>query len=145
MCPYTHVRYKANVKFDVLYVELRGCMKTYFASLSIGKAILWCYLIWYLVTLCFYFDPAPGIWLNALGISVIIGIGLNLSVSGGGKPREFWQVFRLFLMPFCVSSFSSLIKGKGFFLIFPPSPGELFVSVGLCVVFVVTISNLRVR
>jgi hypothetical protein len=28
------------------------------------------------------------------------------------------------LMPFCVSSFSQLIKGKGFVLVFPPSAHE---------------------
>ena len=25
-----------------------------------------------------------------------------------------WALFRLFLMPFCVSNFSSLVKGRGF-------------------------------
>ena len=33
-------------------------------------------------------------------------------------------MLRLFLMPFCVSSFSQLIKGKGFVLVFPPDLHE---------------------
>ena len=44
----------------------------YLAKLETGKLILWCYLIWCLVTLCFYFDPSPAIWLNSIGISAII-------------------------------------------------------------------------
>ena len=70
------------------------------------------------MTLGFYFDPSPAIWLNAAGISAIIGIALLLSVSlPPGAKRDPWQTFRLFMMPFGVSSFSQLIKGQGFILI----------------------------
>lgn len=108
----------------------------YIENMSFGKAILWCYLIWYLVTVVFYFDPTPTIWLNSIGISVIIGVGLILSVSGTntGK-RDFWQTVRLFMMPFCVSSFSALIKGKGYMLIVPPEPKVATISVAACVIF----------
>jgi len=34
-------------------------MIRYFCKLTKGKMVLWCYLIWYLVTVFFYFDPAP--------------------------------------------------------------------------------------
>jgi hypothetical protein len=54
-----------------------------------------------------------------------------------------WQVFRLFAMPFCVSSFSSLIKGKGFWLVLSPSPRELAANVALCATFVLTVFLLR--
>ena len=37
----------------------------------------------------------------------------------------------LFLMPFCVSSFSALVKGKGFFLIFSPHPWEIVLALAL--------------
>lgn len=40
-------------------------------------------------------------------------------------------------MPFCVSSFSALIKGRGFFLIFPPSWTENLVALGSCATFCV--------
>ena len=70
--------------------------------------------------------PTPAIWLNALGISAIIGIALYLSVREPGKPPpDRWTTLRLFLMPFCVSSFSQLIKGKGFVLVFPPDLHEI--------------------
>jgi hypothetical protein len=72
-----------------------------------------------------------------VGISGIIGIALYLSVLEPGKPRpDRWTMLRLFLMPFCVSSFSQLIKGKGFVLVFPPDWHEIFISFAACAVFV---------
>lgn len=119
-------------------------MLRYFASLSAGKAILWCYLIWYLITAFNYFDPTPAIWLNSVGISAVIGFALILSVGGAPlKSVDRWQTFRLFLMPFCVSSFSSLIKGQGFMLIVPPRPGQQLASVGACTVFVLFVATLK--
>ena len=108
----------------------------YLANLTAGRMALWCFLIWYLATVIHHFDPAPAIWLNALGISGIIGVALYLSVREPGKPPpDRWTLLRLFLMPFCVSSFSALIKGKGFVLIFPPDLHEFGVSVAACLLF----------
>jgi hypothetical protein len=107
----------------------------YLASLNTGRLILWCYFIWYLVVLVRYFDPNLRLWLTSGGLSVIIGFALYISTVSAGKNRvklEFWQTFRLFLMPFCVSSFAALVKGKGFFLIFSPDLREVAVAVGLC-------------
>ena len=88
--------------------------------------MLWCFLLWYLATVIHHFDATPAIWLNALGISALIGVALYLSVREPGKPPpDRWTTFRLFLMPFCVSSFSQLIKGNGFVLVFPPDAYEL--------------------
>ncbi|WP_217349763.1 hypothetical protein [Polaromonas sp. A23] len=116
----------------------------YFASLSTGKTVLWCYLIWYLVTVVYHFDPSPAIWLNSLGISVVIGVALLLSVGAGGKGKtDRWQTFRLFLMPFGVSSFSSLIKGRGYILIVPPQLDEQLMSAGLCAAFVLGVLTLK--
>ena len=99
--------------------------------------MLWCFLLWYLTTVIHHFDAAPAIWLNALGIAVIIGIALYLSVREPGKPPpDRWTLVRLFLMPFCVSSFSQLIKGKGFVLVFPPSLHENLISFAVCAAFV---------
>lgn len=112
----------------------------YVAQLTAGKIALWCFLIWYVVTVIRHFDATPSIWLNALGISAIIGIALYLSVREPGRPPpDRWTVLRLFLMPFCVSSFSQLIKGRGFVLVFPPDPREIAVALGACAVFVVVV------
>jgi len=118
----------------------------YFANLAPGKIALWCFLIWYLATVIHHFDATPAIWLHALGISAIIGVALYLSVREPGKPPpDNWTTLRLFLMPFCVSSFSSLIKGKGFVLIFPPSLHENAMALAACALFVVFVVIVRLR
>jgi hypothetical protein len=116
----------------------------YFANLTAGRIALWCFLIWYLATVVHHFDPTPSIWLNALGISAIIGVALYLSVREPGKPPpDRWTTLRLFLMPFCVSSFSQLIKGKGFVLVFPPDLHELAVSLAACALFVSVVAVVK--
>src|SRR5688572_16935043 len=107
----------------------------YLRNLSTGRLILWCYFIWYLVVLVRCFDPHPRLWLTSLGLSVIVGFALYLSTAGSGTTKvklDRWQTFRLFLMPFCVSSFAALVKGEGFILIFSPRLWEIGIAVGLC-------------
>lgn len=116
----------------------------YFKDIKPGKLILWYYLIWYFTTVYFHFDPNPKIWINALGISLVIGIALMLSV-GSGQPFKSWQTFRLFWMPFAVSSFSSLIKGQGYFVIFSPHWFEVITSVLACLVFTAMVLLLKYR
>lgn len=118
-------------------------MIRYFQFLSRGKTILWCYLIWYLVTVSYRFDPTPAIWLNSIGISAVIGFALMLSVGGSAQKTDRWQIFRLFMMPFGVSSFSSLIKGHGYILIFPSQAHELFCSLAACALFLLFVSVLK--
>jgi len=123
---------------------MRNVPISYLANLSPGKITLWCFLIWYLATVIHHFDPAPAIWLNALGISGILGIALYLSVRERGKPPpDRWTTMRLFLMPFCVSSFSQLIKGKGFVLVFPPDVRENAISLAACAAFVLLVWIVR--
>ena len=109
----------------------------YLTHLTTGRLILWCYFIWYLVVLVRYFDPSLRLWLTSLGLGGIIGFALYVSTVAAGLNRvklEFWQTFRLFLMPFCVSSFAALVKSKGFVLIFSPHLGESATAAGLCLI-----------
>ncbi|MBW4541880.1 MAG: hypothetical protein KME43_22455 [Myxacorys chilensis ATA2-1-KO14] len=116
----------------------------YLYDIKLGKAVLWCYLIWYVVVVCFYFDPSPKLWINSIGISAVIGTGLLLSVSSGeiGK-SDHWQTFRLYLMPFCVSSFSALIKGQGFIVFISPKLAETSVAVLCCVLFLSVVLGIK--
>jgi hypothetical protein len=108
----------------------------YFARLTAGRVILWCYLLWYLFFAVRYFDPTRSIWLTAAGISVIVGTALLISVRSGSAGRlGFWPTARLYMMPFFVSSFSALVKGRGFFLVFSPRPTEDYLALGLCGAF----------
>jgi hypothetical protein len=123
---------------------LRVQMLRYFSTLKPGRIALWCYLIWYLIVVTRHFDPTPRIWLNSLGISAVIGIALSLSVDAPtGTRRDRWQTLRLFMMPFCVSSFSALIKGQGFVLIFPPTSNELAILTSCCAAFVLLVSLIK--
>jgi hypothetical protein len=119
----------------------------YLRNLSNGRLILWCYFIWYCVVLARYFDPNPRLWLTSLGLSLIIGFALYLSTAAAGKDLRlgFWPTFRLFLMPFCVSSFAALVKDKGFFLIFSPKPMETLFAAALCALLCCLVLALRPR
>ena len=122
----------------------------YLEQIKLDKAILWCYLIWYLVVVYFYFDPSLRLWIDSIGISIVIGTGLLLSVSSGKASKgDNWQTFRLYLMPFCVSSFSALIKGQGFIIFISPKLQETLVAVSCCalflsVVLMIKLSNNRI-
>jgi hypothetical protein len=111
----------------------------YLAGLNAARTILWCYLIWYLTAVVLYFDPSPSLWLSSIGISAIMGYALWLSAvnSPAGRIKiGRWQLFRLYMAPFGVSSFAALIKGKGFLLVIFPTLKENAIAVGACVVFV---------
>jgi hypothetical protein len=125
---------------------MRQKMFGYLRNLSGPRTTLWCYLIWYLVIFVRYFDASARLWLSSVGISLIIGTALYISSSNSsaGKIRlDPWQIFRLYLMPFCVSSFSALIKGKGFILIFSPLWHENAAAAGAIVAWVVLVKALK--
>ena len=114
----------------------------YLAKLTPPRIVLWCYLIWWLFTVSRHFDPSPRLWLSSLGLSAIIGTALYLSTAYAGKARttlDRWQIFRLYLMPFCVSSFAALIKDRGFVLVFEPELRTNLQGLGYCAAFVATV------
>jgi hypothetical protein len=115
----------------------------YFATLTLGRTILWCYLIWYLVVLVHYFDRSLLLWLTSLGLAAIVGTALYISSTAQGNKLGRWQIIRLFLMPFFVSSFAALVKGKGFVLVFSPDPREILLALGLCALFCATVWILK--
>jgi hypothetical protein len=116
----------------------------HFARLPAGLIILWCFLIWYVVMVVRHFEPSPRLWFNALGMSLIVGTALLLSVShAGSAAREFWRVFRLYAIPFCVSSFSALVRDDGFYAILSPlMPDNLVAGTG-CLLFLAWIAVAR--
>jgi hypothetical protein len=116
----------------------------YMKHLTIGRALLWCYLIWYLVMAAAYFDPSPRLWLTSVGLSLVIGCALILSVSAPQATRlDRWQIFRLFCIPFCASSFAALAKDRGFILIFSSAPMVSGLALALCAVFLALVALTR--
>ena len=122
-------------------------MIRYLATLTTGRIVLWCYAIWYLVNVALHFDPRLRLWITSLGLSVIIGAALILSTrpAGGGTRQDGWTIFRLFLMPFCVSSFAALVKDLCYVLIFPPSLRENLLGAGYIAGFLLLVTLLRRR
>lgn len=119
---------------------------TYFAGLTNGRIVLWSYLLWYLFTVATCFDASPRLWLTSIGLSAIIGAALYISTrssSTGTTDLDRWQVFRLFLMPFCVSSFAALVKDEGYVLVFPPDPARNAAGAALVAAFVALVLRLR--
>jgi hypothetical protein len=124
----------AAKSFGILHALHPFGLWRYLARLSAGRFILWGYFLWWVVVLVRYFDPSPQLWLTSLGVSLIIGTALYINTSLSGTTRlrlEPWPTFRLFLTPFCVSSFAALVKGRGFFLIFSPRWEELAVAIAV--------------
>lgn len=126
--------------------HLRMPLIRYLQNLSTGRIILWCYFIWWAVSITHHFDAAPRIWVTSLGLSGIIGAALILSTrssSGAVTKMDPWVVFRLFLMPFCVSSFAALVKDAGYVLVFPPSFRENAIGLGIIVVFLLAVRSVK--
>ena len=75
----------------------------------------------------FLFRPQPTPLADAVGLSAIIGTALLINTTRSGRVPvrlETWPTFRLFVIPFCVSSFSALVVKRGFFLVFSPQPAR---------------------
>ena len=118
----------------------------YLAELTTGRIVLWCYAIWYGVNVGHHFDARPRLWLTSLGLSVIVGTALLISTrsaSRGTTKLDRWQIFRLYLMPFCVSSFAALVKDAGYVLVFPPSARENLTGIALLASFVAVVYGLK--
>jgi len=65
-----------------------------------------------------------------------------LSVSASNTANQ-WQTFRLYWMPFAVSSFAALIKDKNYFIIFSPSSFEVGVALSACALFLLVIAIVK--
>lgn len=115
----------------------------YVLKMKTPKIILWCYLIWYFSIIFFYFESSIKLWASSMGISLIIGFALILSTTQQGIKQDKWVKFRLFLFPFCVSSYSATIKGHDFILLFPNNRIHFLISAMNCLLFVILIWSIK--
>ena len=114
---------------------MKSITLSYLKELSYQKIILWCYLIWYLTIISIYFESSLKLWASSVGISCIIGLALLMSTSQKGVKQDIWIKIRLFLFPFCVSSYSATIKGQDFTLLFPNNLLHLTIAFAFCLLF----------
>lgn len=114
-------------------------MIKYLAAVKTKIKILWCYLLWYLFFVVKYFDTDLYLWGCSLGISILVGFALNINAHESLweflKFKDKWKTIRFFIIPFCVSSFPAVIKGKGFILFFSPKISENIVALLFCCLF----------
>ncbi len=118
----------------------------YLSRLSLNRIILWCYLIWYLVISIIYFDTNLNLWSTSFGVGIIVYAALTLSTGDFTWKRihtHYWEAIRLFIIPFCVSSFSSLVKGYGFVLIFSPIFEEDLIAISAISLFIGMILTIK--
>mmetsp|Transcript_22031 Transcript_22031/g.32836 ORF Transcript_22031/g.32836 Transcript_22031/m.32836 type:complete len:182 (-) Transcript_22031:204-749(-) len=98
-------------------------------SCRISLLPVWWLTIWYLYILSFYGSADPKMWGSAVGIAIIIGCTLfsNMYYAPFDKfmEKNDWVVIRVFIIPFCVSSYSQVIQKKEdeFAFIFPRDAG----------------------
>jgi len=136
--------FRRSLNYSVKQMNSR--IVRYLAQLSVSKIILWSYLIWYLVMSSFYFDPSLYLWATASGVGGIVGVALMLSTGDMTWHRirtRFWESFRLFFIPFCVSSFSELVNGHGFIFFFSPVLVQDLVGLGAIGLFTVLILRIK--
>ena len=114
----------------------------YLAQLPVGHRILWSYVIWWAVMVHYYFRADVHLWLMSLGLGVIVGFALMLSTGPVSVERfrtRFWESIRLFICPLMVSSFSALVVGKDFILVFSPHRMENIIALGGIAVFLLLV------
>jgi len=95
----------------------------YFGQLPPSRLVLWSYVTWWVVMVTNHFRSDPRLWAMSIGIGLIVGFALMLSTGPITLERfrhRSWESLRLFICPFMVSSFSSLVTGKNFILVFSP-------------------------
>ena len=120
-----------------------GMVLRYFKKVSYQKIILWCYLIWYFTIISLYFESSLKLWASAVGIALIIGFALILSTSQKGTKQDVWIKVRLFLFPFCVSSYSATIKDHDFILVFPGNVEHLWLAILSCSLFLFVVLSIK--
>jgi hypothetical protein len=83
------------------------------------------------------------VWITALILCVIVGFTLNLNAYSGPL-RNFistkpWQIGRFFVIPFCVSSYSAIMKAAGehgtAIYVFPRDINTLLIGIASSVAF----------
>lgn len=118
----------------------------YFAGLDASRMILWSYVIWWSAMVGYYFRPENHLWVTSLGIGIIVGYALMLCtgpVSAQRFRERFWESMRLFICPFLVSSFSALVAGNDFVLVFSSRWGENAIALGAIAAFLLLVRALN--
>lgn len=105
----------------------------YLAGLDRARTLLWAAFFWYLAMITRHPPASLEAWANAAGIAAVVGaILLANAYHAGASPRalRFWPTARFFLIPFCVSSFSTTMRSSGLVLVFSRDMTDNFWGAG---------------
>ncbi|MBI2517029.1 MAG: hypothetical protein HYV95_08940 [Opitutae bacterium] len=109
-------------------------LAAYFAGLDRARTLLWAAFLWYLTQMGRHPSlPLRG-WINAAGIAAAVGAVLlaNTWSDAGVRPRlGAWQGARFFMIPFCVSSYSTALRDVELVLIFPANLADNAAGLGV--------------
>ena len=95
-------------------------------TLQVPQILLLSFFIWYLF-IVISFSSNYLVWVNAIVMAFFVGNILCLNAYMATKKEKYfeflsenrWIVVRLFLIPFCVSSYSGVAFSHGFIAAFP--------------------------
>eukprot|EP00466_Bigelowiella_natans_P013967 jgi/Bigna1/63313/fgenesh1_kg.50_\ len=93
---------------------------------------IWFLVIWYIYIVAMFGAGESSVWGNAVGIGIIVGCVLTGNMYHGPFAKFWaenkWPTFRVFCIPFCVSSYSATAADKSdeFSFIFPKDAGITF-------------------
>lgn len=120
----------------------------YLTRLDARRALLWSGFIWYAVLMGRHASLVPGAWVNAAGIALVVGLMLTANaIPAGGTWRQLdrWSLRRFFLIPFCVSSFSVVMRDTGLVVIFPRNLADNLIASAAVGVFLLAVAAARWR
>jgi len=110
----------------------------YLAALDLRRSLLWSALLWYGVMMVRHGPQPFGVWLNSASIALVVGLILITNAVPSGvswRSLGFWPTARFFLIPFCVSSFSSALRDTPLLVIFPGNAMDNLLAGATVVVF----------
>ena len=104
----------------------------------------------YYLAVVLSFGGVLRIWLNAIVMSALVGVALNAAAIGTTPIKKWvqegpWRCFRLFLVPFCVSSISAVRAANApvFFYLLPREQGPMTRALAACLAVPLLVKGLQ--
>lgn len=131
---------------------MKSILKEISLFVTLPLCLIFSYFIWYLWIISNF--PVPSevsikIWPNAACMSIFVGTVLNANAYIPPLKQHFalrkWSIFRFYVIPFCVSSYSSIAQQHSFVLLFPASEYKTgLIGIGIALGVFIFLNLLRI-
>lgn len=131
---------------------MKRILKEIGSLVTLPLCLIFTYFIWYLWIISNF--PLPTevsikIWPNAICMSIFVGTVLNANAYIPPLKQHFylrkWSVFRFYVIPLCVSSYSSIAQHHSFVLLFPASEYKIgLIGMGIALGVFIFLNLLRI-